>query len=256
MLFVRDVPNPRPTWGAFTCSECWSDRAPGFPHAHPHVCMHMYAHTHSLCMHTYAHPPVRAHICVHTPPCMHTYTHTPPCMHTYAHSPPPHACTGTCTHTPPRACTHVHTQTPPPRAHAALGGCPTRCPADKAWLVCSAASLFLPVSRSTPHQVFNCLFTRSSLERCNISLIREQKVGGSSFGGAGSGKGLTLGLFPVLPPELSAREMLGTGIPGCESGHPGAWLRFTFQLGESRFLSPWQQLEPFPFFQRGVDSEA
>lgn len=167
---------------------------------------------------------------------------------------------GLSTRTPTRVHIHACTRTP---AHTCacttLRGCPTACPtADRAWLFDSAPSLFLPVSHLTPHQVFNCLFTRSSLVRCNISLIREQKVAHYSFRDPGSGKGLKLDLFPVFPPQLALtlRKMLGTGTPRwvratqhraraaelCESGDQGARLCFKFQLRESNFLCLWQQL--------------
>jgi len=120
---------------------------------------------------------------------------------------------GLSTHAPTRV--HVHACT-----RVALG-LPHACPAHRAWRFDSAPSLFLPVSHFTPHQLPNCLFTRSPLVRCDINLIREQKVAHCSFGGPGSGKGLKLGLSPALPPQPTPApwKMLGAGTPG--------WVRAT-----------------------------
>lgn len=117
-------------------------------------------------------------------------TRTPTCV-------PTRVCTQPCT----RGCTQ------------GSRGCPT----SDSLVSYSAPWLFLPVLHLTAHQVFNCLFTRCSLlVRCNISLIREQKVAQSSFGELGSGKCLRLALFPKLPPQpaLTPGQIFGTGTPG------------------------------------------
>lgn len=72
--------------------------------------------------------------------------------------------------------------------------------AARAVLPRSAPSLLLQVPHLTPHQVFNCLFT-PLLVRCNIGLIREQKVARSSLGEQSSGEDLRLPCSAVPPPR-------------------------------------------------------